>query len=144
MVICYLNDMHKKETTNADQVVAILKNVRLRINWNIQRASGQCPDGASTKAGKKTEVATQIKTIKEKCLWTHCYGHASNLAVADAIKSVQCISGSLDTVRGIEKLVKNTMLEKVCAPVSEVVEHRVVTREVVSLTTAGPSLRVLK
>jgi len=38
---------------------------------------------------------------------THCSGHASNLAVADAIKSVQFISDSLDTVDEIGKLVKN-------------------------------------
>ena len=30
------------EKTNADQVVAILKNASLRINLNIQRARGQC------------------------------------------------------------------------------------------------------
>ena len=30
--------MHPLERTNADQVVAILKNVLLRINFNIQRA----------------------------------------------------------------------------------------------------------
>ena len=58
------------------------------------------------KAGEKTGVATQIKTINEKSLYTHCYGHASNLAVADAIKSVRCISDSLDTARKIGKLVK--------------------------------------
>ena len=66
-------------------------------------------------AGEKTGVATQIKTIN-----THCYGHALNLAVADAIKSVQCISDSLDTGREIGKLVKNspqrnTKLDKIRA-----------------------------
>ena len=42
-------------------------------------------------------------------MYTHCYGHALNLAVADAaIKSVKCISDSLDTVREIGNLVKNS------------------------------------
>ena len=59
-------------------------------------------------AGKKTGVATQIETITGKCLYTYCYGHALNLAVADGIKSVQCISDSLDTVREIVKLVKKS------------------------------------
>ena len=48
----------------------------------------------------------QIKTINGKCLYTHCYGHASNLAAANAIKSVQRISNSLDTEREIGKLVE--------------------------------------
>ena len=68
-------------------------------------------------AGEKTGVAMQIKTINRKCLYKHCYGHALNLAVADAIKSVPCISDSLDTVCEIGKLVKkspqrNTKLDK--------------------------------
>ena len=44
--------------------------------------------------------------------------HALNLAVADAIKLVKCISDSLETVREIAKLVKkstqrNTKLDKI-------------------------------
>ena len=110
--------MHPLERTSADQVVAVLKNAQLRINLNIWRLRGQCCDNAATKAGEKTGVATQIKTINGKCLYTHCYGHASNLAVADAIKSVQCINDSSDTVSEIGKLVKklsqrNTKLDKI-------------------------------
>lgn len=81
--------MHPLVRANADQVAAILKNALLRINSNIQRACGQSCDEAATKADKKTGVATQIKTINGKCLYTHCYGLASNLIVADAVKSVQ-------------------------------------------------------
>ena len=69
---------------------------------------------------EKTGVATQIKALNSKCLYTHCYGHVLSLAVADAIKSVKCISDSLETVREIAKLVKkspqrNTKLDKIRA-----------------------------
>ena len=37
----------------------------------------------------------------------HCYGHALNLVVADAVKSVKCIGDALEVVRKIGKLVKN-------------------------------------
>ena len=104
--------MQPLERANADQV-AILKNGLLRINLNIQHACGQSCDEAATKADKKTGVATQIKTINGKCLYMHCYGHASNLVVADAVKSVQRVSDSLDTVREIGKLVKNIKLDKI-------------------------------
>ena len=50
--------MHPLERTTAHQVVAILKNALLRMNLNIQRARGQCSDGAATMAGEKTGVAT--------------------------------------------------------------------------------------
>jgi len=94
--------MHPLERTNADQVVAILKNAPLlRINVNIQRVRGQYYDEAATKAEEKTGVATQIKTINGKCLYTHCIN-------------------SLDTVREIGKLIKkssqrNTKLDKIRA-----------------------------
>ena len=53
----------------------------------------------------------------------HCYGHASNLTVADVIKSAQCIGDSLDTVGEIGKLVKkspqrNTKIDKIRAEAS--------------------------
>ena len=54
-------EMHPLGRTNADQVVVILKNALLRINLNIQRAGGQCYDGAATKADEKTGVATQME-----------------------------------------------------------------------------------
>ena len=53
--------MHPLERTNADQVVAIVKNALLRINSNTQRARGQCYDGAARKADEKTGVATQME-----------------------------------------------------------------------------------
>ena len=51
----------------------------------------------------KIRHGTQIR-----CLYTHCYEHVSNLAVADAITSVQCSSDSLDTVCEIGKLGKES------------------------------------
>ena len=54
-------EMHPLGRTNADQVVTILKNALLRMNLNIQRARGQCYDGAATKADEKTGVATQME-----------------------------------------------------------------------------------
>ena len=63
---------------------------------------------------------TKIKALNSKCLYTHCYGHALNLAFAETIKSVKCISDSLETVREVAKLVKkspqrNTKLDKIRA-----------------------------
>ena len=52
----------------------------------------------------------QRKMLIHALLWT-----SSDLAVADAIISVQCISDSLDTVHETGKLVKNTKLNKIWA-----------------------------
>ena len=45
--------MHLLERTNADQIVAVLKNGPLRINLNIQRARGQCLAGWSSDESRR-------------------------------------------------------------------------------------------
>ena len=49
----------------------------------------------------KEEVAAMIKKIEPRALYTHCYGHALNLACADTIKQCKIV-----TTHEISKLVK--------------------------------------
>ena len=39
-------------------------------------------------------------------LYTHCFGHALNLAVQDSIKSIKCLSQAFNAALEIFKLVK--------------------------------------
>ena len=98
--------MHPLLTTAADQIVAVIKDVLLRINLRIEDAGGQCYDGALIISGSKSGVATQFKLLNKKCLYTHCYGNALNLAVGDAIKSVGFLESIFDIAREICKLIK--------------------------------------
>ena len=65
-----------------------LKQTRNRGSWQQCEKVSQMSRRASTMAGEKTGVATQIRALNSKCLYTHWYGHALNLAVADAIGKV--------------------------------------------------------
>lgn len=56
-------------------------------------------------SGKRTGVVTQIKAMNKKCLFTHCYGHALNLAVKDVCNHTKCLKDTFDTAREICKLV---------------------------------------
>lgn len=85
-----------------------LQDVLTSLSLNIQDARGQCYDGAATMAGQKSGVASQIKQKNSKCLYTHCYGHALNLAVGDYVKSLKCLSETFDVVKEICKLVKKS------------------------------------
>ena len=71
-------------------------------------ARGQCYDGAATMSGAKTGVATQLKEINKKMLFTHCYGHALNLAIKDACTKITCLNETFETTREICKLVKRS------------------------------------
>ena len=59
-------------------------------------------------AGAKSGVATRFKEMNKKCLYTHCYGHALNLAVGDAVKKVSCLSDAFCAASEICKLVKKS------------------------------------
>ena len=42
-------------------------------------------------AGSRTGTATQLRHVEERAIFTHCYGHALNLAVADVVKQSKVI-----------------------------------------------------
>ena len=81
--------LHQLERVGADDIVTALEDVLLCMNLRCQDARGQCYDRAATMAGHKTGVAPQIVALNGKCLFTHSYGHALNIAVGDrSIKAV--------------------------------------------------------
>ena len=48
--------------------------------------------------------------MDERAIYTHCYGHALNLACSDTIKTIKLMGDSLDTARKITKLIKDSPL----------------------------------
>ena len=76
---------------NADTLVAVIKDVVLRMNLDLHNCRGQCYDGAANMAGSRTGTATQLRHVEERAIFTHCYGHALNLAVADVVKQSKVI-----------------------------------------------------
>ena len=74
--------MYPLERTTADHIVAVVKNCLISMHLRIENVRDQNGyDGAPTMAGEKTGVATQMKALNSKCLYTHCYGHALNLGL---------------------------------------------------------------
>ena len=100
--------LHPFSRTTADSIVQVLKDVLLRMNLDVKGSRGQCYDGAATMSGKASGVATQFKLENEKILYTHCCGHALNLAIKDACDKVECLKEAFDSIRGICKVVKKS------------------------------------
>ena len=98
--------LHKVDKINADTLVAVIKDVVLRMNLDLHNCRGQCYDGAANMAGSRTGTATQLRQVEERAIFTHCYGHALNLAVADVVKESRMVRDVLDTVGEITKLLK--------------------------------------
>ena len=75
------------------------------MNLSVNNCRGQCYDGASNMSGCKNGVAKKISD-ENKAVYTHCYGHALNLAVGDTVKQSKIMRDALDTTYEMSKLVK--------------------------------------
>ena len=57
-------------------------------------------------SGIKSGIAKQISNAELRALFTHCYGHALNLAVSNLLKQSKLMSDALDLTRETTKLIK--------------------------------------
>ena len=96
------------EATSAGVIMSTIEDVLLRLNLNVSNCRGQCYNGASAMSGCKSGVATRLAALEPRALYTHCYGHALNLATQDALKGVKIMEETLDTVYEITKLIKKS------------------------------------
>ena len=71
------------ESTTAENIACY---ILLRLSLQISNCCGQCYDHAGSMAGCRTGVATTIQQQEPRALYTHCSGHALNLAVQDSVK----------------------------------------------------------
>ena len=98
--------MYAVESIKADILVEILKDTLLRLKLPIANCCGQCYDGAANMAGVRNGVATQLLKEEPRATFTHCYGHALNLATSDTVKKNKILRNTLDTTLEISKLIK--------------------------------------
>ena len=56
------------ENIKSNTVVAVIKDILLRLNFGLSRCRGQCYNGASNMTGKKNGVATEIMKLEERAL----------------------------------------------------------------------------
>ena len=70
--------MHVVDFIRSEVLVATLKDVLMRLNLSIHNC-----DGAANMACEKNGVAVQLANEECCAIFTHCYGHALNLAAGD-------------------------------------------------------------
>ena len=92
------------DSISAESIIRTIEDILLRLSLSLQNCRGQW---ASSMAGCKTGVSTTILRKEHRALYTHCYGHALNLAVQDAVKANVILRDALDTEM-MTKLVKKS------------------------------------
>ena len=98
--------LYKIDDISANTIVATIKDVLVRMNLALSRCRGQCYDGASTMAGTRNGVATQLRDEENRAVFLQCYGHALNLAVGDSVKNSKLLKDALEITFEVSKLVK--------------------------------------
>ena len=108
---------HKEFTglyqTDSTQSSALhhIRDVLQRLNLSITKLRGQCYDGTSSMLGVRGRVVKKILDEEPRAVYTHCYGHAHNLACSDAVKGCKLTQGALNTSYEIVRLIKNHLDE---------------------------------
>ena len=87
--------LYQVDTIDADCLLSAIRDVLLQMNLKLVQCCGQCYDGASNMSGTRGGVARKIVDEESRALYTHCYGHALNLAVSDTVKKITTLQGCL-------------------------------------------------
>lgn len=99
---------------DADSLVSVIKGVLKDHNLSVCKLRGQCYDGAATMAGTKAGVAKKLSDEEPRAVYTHCYGHAINLACGDTIRNSKLMKDALNTTHVIVKLLKRSPKRDTC------------------------------
>lgn len=125
--------LYKVPNIEAATIFGEIQDVLKELNIPVAKLRGQCYDGASAMSSSKRGVAKLVCDLEERAIYTHCYGHALNLAAGDTLKQCKLLKDALETTREITKLIKYS-------PRREEIFERV-KEEISSGTTSG--IRVL-
>ena len=75
--------LYEVQSIDAKTLVHAIKDTLLGMSLSVSQCRGQCYHGASNISGRESGVATQILLEEKRAIYTHCYGHALNLAVSN-------------------------------------------------------------
>ena len=99
---------------DANTLLTVIRDVLHRLGIPLSKLRGQCYDGAASMSGSKSGVAKMILDEEPRALYTHCYGHALNLACGDTMKQCKIMRDSLDVTYEITKLIKKSPRREAC------------------------------
>ena len=96
--------LYEVDCIKSNTIVEILKDTMIRLNLAVSDCRRLCYDGAANMAGIRNGVATQIRAEEPRAIYSHCYGHALNLAACDTVKKNKILRDVLDSILEISKL----------------------------------------
>ena len=102
----YFIGIYEVQNFSSNTLIQAIKDTLLRFSFELSDCRGQCYDGASNMSGIKNGVTAQLLTEEKCAIFSHCYGHALNLAVGYTMKQSTVCSEALESAYEITKLIK--------------------------------------
>ena len=106
-----LMGLYSVDSIKAEILFSAIKDILLRFNLALSNIRGQCYNGTTPMAGYKMGVATQKQP---KALYSHCYGHALNLAYGDMTKQIKVLKDALDTAFEMVRFIEYSSQREAC------------------------------
>lgn len=84
---------------------SIVIDALVRLDLPLMALRGQCYDGAHNMSGKIKGVKTRLQLIEPKAIYVHCFAHALNLSIQDAVRSVPMFRDILQCIHDLAVIV---------------------------------------
>ena len=116
--------MHSLDSTTSESITPTIEDILLSClcNWLIAVANATMAPALCLVAEQEwqllyvqrshehsTGVTTALCAKEPRALYSHCYGHALNLAIQDTVRGNSILGNTLDTVEEMTKLIKNLL-----------------------------------
>ena len=98
--------LYQVNDIGASTLTDTIKDTLLCMGLSLSQCRGQCYDGASNMSGSRSGVATRLLAEEKRAVYTHCFGHALNLAVGTTMKQSKLCCEAMEVAFEVSKLIK--------------------------------------
>ena len=103
----FLGFIHLNSGLSGKALSDTILNTILDLGLDISNCRGQGYDGAGSVAGVRNGCAAHITRINKKAVYTHCFSHRLNLAVAKGFKIVS-VSNMMELIQKISDFFRHS------------------------------------
>ncbi|XP_031329535.1 zinc finger MYM-type protein 1-like [Photinus pyralis] len=97
---------YKTESTTAETLKNILRDVLTRFDIDIKFCRGIATDGAANMTGALSGLQAKIREIEPRVIQVHCLAHSLNLVVQEAMKVQSTVRDYLATAKDLITFVR--------------------------------------
>lgn len=106
--------LYSTDTTNADTITKIIRDILLRLDIPLKKCRGQCYNGASSMSGCYSGVQARILEEQPNAFYVHCSSHVLNLVLQDATRSVTMVRDTIDFIQTLVNFVRDSPKRLAC------------------------------